>query len=115
MPPKIEDYEFGSIVVNGKRFSSDVIIYPNKVEGSWWRVEGHEVCLEDIKHVLDYNPEVLIIGTGYFGRVNVLQEVTDKLASKGIMLIAKRTKDACKEYNELKDKKKVVAALHLTC
>ena len=34
--------------------------------------------------------------------------------SKGIRLITKETEEACKTYNELKDKKKV-ALLHLTC
>jgi len=35
--------------------------------------------------------------------------------SKGIELIIKETEEACKTYNEMRDKKKVVAAFHLTC
>jgi hypothetical protein len=34
--PKIESYHFGEIVIDGRRYSSDVIIYPDRVEGQWW-------------------------------------------------------------------------------
>ncbi|MDL1969074.1 MAG: hypothetical protein LWW97_11200 [Deltaproteobacteria bacterium] len=34
----IESYSFGSIVVDGRKFISDLIIYPDgRIEASWWR------------------------------------------------------------------------------
>ena len=47
--------------------------------------------------------------------MKISDEVKKFVESKNIELITEKTKDACKTYNELKDKKKVVAALHLTC
>jgi len=36
----IESYDFGRIVVNGRKFGSDLIIFPDRVNGGWWRKEG---------------------------------------------------------------------------
>ena len=46
---KIDSYSFGRIVINGKTYTSDVIIFPDKVDASWWRKEGHLLQLADGK------------------------------------------------------------------
>jgi hypothetical protein len=33
----IGPYEFGAIVINGKRYKSDVIVLPGRVIDGWWR------------------------------------------------------------------------------
>ena len=60
----IDSYQFGRIVINGKEYTSDVIISPNTINGNWWRKTGHELCLEDIADITTENPEALVIGTG---------------------------------------------------
>ncbi|MFQ5888168.1 MAG: Mth938-like domain-containing protein [Candidatus Hydrothermarchaeales archaeon] len=109
----IDSYDFGHIVIDGKRYHHDVVIFQDKVE-SWWRREGHRLHLEDIEKVIEERPDVLIVGTGYSGLMRVLPEVEEKLNSLGIGLVAEKTKDACQAYNRVKDKK-VIATLHLTC
>ncbi len=112
----IEFYDFGKIIIDGKEYSNDVIIYPHRVESSWWRRVGHELCLDDIRNVFAEDPDVLVVGTGYSGLMRVLPEVEEALKEKGIELRVERTKRACDVYNELSKKfKKVIAALHLTC
>ena len=111
----IESYSFGKITVNGKTYTSDVIIYLDKVEDSWWRRKGHLLEKEDIEDVVLCEPEVLIIGTGAYGLMKIVDEVKHFLKSKGIELIAEETEKACKTYNKLRGKRKVVALLHLTC
>ena len=113
--PYIDEYEFGKIVIEGKTYTSDVIIFPDSVMGSWWRKEGHNLCLEDLESVLANPPEVLIIGTGYGGAMHVPQEVLKDLVSRGIKVIVEPTRKAVNSYNELSQKQKTVAALHLTC
>ena len=44
----IDSYHFGQIMINGEKYSSDVIIFPDRVQGEWWRKKGHELGLEDI-------------------------------------------------------------------
>jgi hypothetical protein len=60
-------------------------------------------------------PEVLVIGTGNEGRVEVLPETKRYLEEQGIELIAQVTGEACQIYNRLHSSNKAVAALHITC
>ncbi len=111
----IDSYEFGRIVINGKRYNSDLIVFPDKVRDGWWRKEGHRLHVEDLKDVLEAKPEVLVVGTGYSGLMTVPPETRKYVESEGIELIAQRTAEACKTFNRLVQSRKVVAALHLTC
>ena len=61
------------------------------------------------------NPEVLIVGTGAFGVMEVLPEVRQSLEAQGIKLIAQPTDEACNIYNQLCQSQRVVAAFHLAC
>lgn len=112
---EIESYSFGRIVIDGHKYTSDVIVFPDKVEGNWWRKEGHSLHEEDIKSVLERRPEVLVVGTGSTGRMAVLPDIRKRVESEGIRLIVEPTEKACETYNELLREKEVVAALHLTC
>jgi hypothetical protein len=111
----VDSYQFGQIVISGKKYTSDVIIFPDRVIDSWWRKTGHELCLDDIAEVLTEKPEVLVVGTGASGLVRVLPEVKQSLEAQGIKLIAEPTSEACNIYNRLCHSQKVVATLHLTC
>lgn len=113
----IESYEFGAIVIDGKRYTSDVIVFPERVIDGWWRKEGHKVHIEDLGEILKQKPkpEVLILGTGYYGLVEIPPDVTNTLKSHGIELVAQPTREACQTFNETKSSKRVVGAFHLTC
>ena len=111
----IDAYNFGEIVISGKKYSSDVIIFPDRVQDGWRRRKSHEVSLEDIAEILSESPEVLIVGTGAWGLVKALPEVEREVKERNIKLIAEPSGEACKRYNGLSATQKVVAALHLTC
>ena len=97
----IEHYPFGKITIDGQTYTSDLIIYPVSVDTSWWRKEGHNLQVEDLKDVLIANPDVLIIGTGAFGAMRVPKETTTYLESKGIKIHVMRTGKATDLFNEL--------------
>ncbi len=111
----IDSYHFGTIVVNGQSYTSDVIIFRDKVNDNWWRKTGHELRLDDLTEVMAEKPEVLVVGTGASGLVKVLPEVQPTLEAQGIRLIARPTSEACTIYNQLCHSQRVIAALHLTC
>lgn len=111
----IEAYNFGRITIDGKTYTSDVIVYSDRIDSQWWRVRGHELCVEDLSGVIQEKPDVLVVGIGYPGLMKVLPETEARFKSEGIQLIAKPTEDACRIYNKLLKEKKVIAALHLTC
>ena len=86
---KIEEYDFGKIVVDGKTYSKDLILTRERIYPNWWRKEGHKLHLEDILEILEKEkPDVLIIGKGYYGYMEITEEVKRYLESRGIELIA---------------------------
>ncbi len=111
----IEDYSFGSITIDGKSYDSDVIIYPDRIDSSWWRKQGHRLQVEDIAEALEAAPEVLIVGCGASGLMQITGEVKKELCRRGIELEAADTAEACRIHNRLRDKKRIVTCLHLTC
>lgn len=112
----IENYSFGQMLINGKKYNSDLIIFKDYIYDSWWRKEGHNLCIDDTKEIIDEKPDTLIIGTGYYGLMKVPEELIERIKSSGIkQVIVKNTVDACNEYNKLCKKKNIIAAFHLTC
>jgi hypothetical protein len=112
---KIDSYSFGSVVVDGKMYTSDVIIYPDRVDPSWWRKEGHSLQIADLADVLNAKPQVLIVGTGYSGMMVVSEETKNYISSLGIDIYIATTGRAVDLFNTMQGKKTTVAALHLTC
>jgi hypothetical protein len=113
---RIERYSFGSIAVDGTDYSSDLIIYPDRIRADWWRKEGHVLHVEDLTDVLDNPPEVLVVGQGDPGRMRVDPAVAERLEKLNVQLVAAPTKVACERFNDLsRQGRSVVAALHLTC
>lgn len=102
-------------MIDGKIFTSDLIIYPDKINHSWWRKEGHLLQIDDLSEVLKENPEIIIIGTGYSGIMKVDKDLIIDLKSKGIEIIIEKTSEAVKIFNEVSPFKKTIACLHLTC
>ncbi len=111
---RIESYNFGRIRVNNTEYTSDVIIFPDRVLHPWWRKEGHFLHMEDLTEVLSYSPDTLIIGTGYSGVMRVPEDLVKKLRSMGINVTVQKTTEAVKTFNSSASSRKV-AALHLTC
>ena len=111
----INKCQFGKIVIDDREYYSDVIIFPDKINNNWWRKSGHSLIITDLEPVINYKPEVLIIGTGIFGLMHVDSITIAKIKEYGIeTIIVLKTKQACRKYNKVQSIKKV-AALHITC
>ncbi len=109
----IEDYSFGKIVIDGRKYTDDVILLGKEVKQGWWRKSGHRLHVEDLKDVIEFDPDILIIGTGSGGNMTVPANVERELDFE---VKSFSTKKACKVYNkELKSGKKVAGGFHLTC
>jgi len=111
----ISDYSFGRIVVNGKTYSKDVIIFPDRVFSPWWRGEGHLLQIDDLVEVVKTDITELIIGTGYYGTMKVPSVVMEFLNDKGITTSIEKTPLAVDVYNRTILERAAIAALHLTC
>ncbi len=113
--PRIEDYCFGRMVVDRRRHTQDLILLPDRVVAGWWRKQGHRLVPEDLATVLDAAPEVLVVGTGAHGMMKIAEETRQVLQAAGVELQAAPTAEACCIYNDLRERRRVAGAFHLTC
>ena len=111
----IESYGFRRMQISGVTYTSDLIIFPDYVKSIWGRIEGHKLHVEDLEEILRAKPEILVVGTGYYGLMKILPETKKHLQTKGIKLLAKKSKEAYKIYNKLSKSNRTIGAFHLTC
>ncbi len=115
-PTKIDTSAFGFIVIDGKTYRSDLILYPDgRVDDAWWRKRGHSLSFDDIGVIVESRPEVIIVGTGVNGLLKPASGLAETLAEKGIEFIPLPNRKAVACFNELSSKKRVGACFHLTC
>ena len=113
---RIDRYDFGHIDIEGRSYDADVIVFSDHVQERWWRREGHRLAPEDLTSVLAEKPEVLIVGTGYYGRMRVAEETLDALRCAGVDVRVEKTGEAVAAFNRLqREYARILAALHLTC
>ncbi len=112
----IESYDFGTIIIDGKTFTSDCIITQKTIDAQWWRRKAHELCVDDIKEIIEReNPEAVVVGTGKYGIMKILTETEDFLKGNGIAIYVQSTDEAVTRFNEMTAKKRTVGFFHLTC
>ena len=114
---RIDRYDFGALVVDGREIRTDVILTPGGVQEHWWRREGHVLRMEDLGGLLNSHLERLIIGTGAFGRMRPDPGLGPELAARGVTVEVLPTAAAVDRINELLGlgRGNWAGALHLTC
>lgn len=116
MTQRVDEYDFGRMVVRGIEYKADLIILPHRVVDNWWRLESHNLVPEDLTLVEAARPKFLIVGTGAYG-VMVVPDATNKyLDALGIQVEVLPTRAAVIRYNELAEAgENVAACFHITC
>jgi hypothetical protein len=112
---RIESFSFGNITIEGNTYTSDVVVYPDRVESNWVREEEHRPQIREFADIVKSEPDILIIGTGYAGVLSIPDQIRNYLTSKGIDVRVEKTKQAIEMFNDLREREKVVAVLHITC
>ena len=110
---------FGEIEVEGTRYTHDVVIDGGKVRN---RTKGpSKQFREKFGHTplsagerIPWAGKRLIVGTGAYGALPVMDEVLVEAKRRGIEVISKPTLEACRLLEELK-KSQAYAILHCTC
>jgi hypothetical protein len=111
---RIDHYEFGQIIIDGRQETRDLIILPDRVVRNWWRHDGHALVADDLAEVLDELPAHLVVGTGADGRMRPDPDTIQQLQDRGVTVEALPTSQAVRRFGEL-DPAGTAAALHLTC
>jgi len=113
--PMIDQFEYGTIVIDGQAHESDVIIFPNGAVERWQHKDEHVLQPRDVNKIIKARPEAVIIGLGTVGNVKLRPETEKRLQEAGIEVIACKTIKACETYKELRGQRSVAAVLHITC
>ncbi len=111
---RIDHYEFGRIIIDGREESKDLIILPDRVVRNWWRQDGHALVLDDLAELVGELPSHLVVGTGANGRMRPDPDTLQQLQNRGLTVEALPTSQAVRRYGEL-DPANTAVALHLTC
>ena len=111
----IDGYVFGRMIIDGKTYTTDVIAYTDKVDSSWWRKEGHYLVKEDLPDIVKAKPDILVIGTGNMGVMQVPESTIKYFEKQGIAVHVAKTSKAVEIFNSLPAGKKAIGAFHLTC
>jgi hypothetical protein len=113
---RIESFSFGTITIEGQKYSRDVLLLPPRVIAGWWRKEGHRLDTADLAEAIAYHPDTLVVGTGASGMMRVPESTVRDIESTGAKVEVFPTDKACERFNGLMEiGEKVAAAFHLTC
>ena len=112
----IDGFAFGSMVIDGRSYRSDLIIFPDgRVQGSWRRLHGHILAKQDIATLVESKPELIIAGAGVNGRMKPEPALERFLFQKNIRFMIGPNSQAVNWYNQHYKDQKVGACFHLTC
>jgi len=112
---QIDKFRFGCFTINNTDYKHDIKIINGKIK-IWNYTKHHTVILEDVEDLIEDGIEIIIIGTGTSNLVVVEDDVKKLIKEKQIRLIAKKTQEACQDFNDFtRQGKKINAILHATC
>jgi hypothetical protein len=117
---KINSFNFGFIVVDGKQYVYDVLILPDGTvkerEHSKARLGNHTIGRAEIEELAKTKPETIIVGIGTSGMATVSPDARLYGLEAKLNLVIVPSLEAVEKLNQLVDEGKRVAALiHITC
>ena len=110
---------FGEIEIAGQRYHHDVVIDGGKIHQrakkaskAYRAAYGHTPL--SLGENLPWDGRQLIVGTGMYGRLPVMPEVSQEAERRKVELVIVPTEEACRLLTDCKDKN-IHAVLHVTC
>ena len=65
---KVDSFSFGSIVIDGKKYGRDVLVFPDGTvrqrKGGFWKFGSHAIKRDEIDQLVKADPEEIVVGTG---------------------------------------------------
>ena len=117
---KVNSFNFGSIVIDGKQYAYDVVIRPDGTvkerEASKTMFGSHDIRKGEVEELSKTKPEAIIVGTGTSGMATVSRDAQSYAREVKLNLVVLPSSEAIEKLNQLVDEGKRVAALiHITC
>ena len=117
---KVNSFDFGSIVIDGKQYAHDVVVLPDgsvkEREASKAMFGSHNIRKNEIEELAKTKPETLVVGTGTSGMAAVSGDAQAYAREAKLNLVVLPSSEAVEKLNQLIDEGKRAAALiHITC
>ena len=117
--PAFSRMSWGEIETDAGTFR-DAKLWPGGGRGWDWNETGTEhspgIQPADVEEVLDHDPEVVVLGRGQNGRLQVMDGTLEVIEERGAKAEMMRSDEAVQRYNELaSDGRAVGALIHTTC
>jgi hypothetical protein len=120
MQPRIDRTQFGSVTIDGKVFTHDVLIrLGGKVEKRKKKLSkavygtSHTISLAEAEHVYQKGAARLLIGAGQHGTVELSEEAAAYLERHRCQVELLPTPEMIPVWNQAKGA--VIGLLHVTC
>lgn len=120
-----EKTDFGYVIINGRRYDHDVIVISDgtimrrrkELSKEYRRLYGHTpFSRKEAEFILRFNPEIVVIATGQYGDLPLMDDALRLLRDKGVELMVGKTPEMLSKLNGLfSSNRKVVAVIHVTC
>jgi len=105
----IKSYSPGEIVINGQRYSQNLILLPDRIIPDWRPKSFRELDLEDFSKLAGLKPDLVLLGAGERQQFPS-PTLYLPLIEAGIGLESMTTAAACRTYNILMGEGRRVAA-----
>jgi hypothetical protein len=110
---------FGEIEIEGRRYTSDVVIDGGRVEKR--RKKASKPYRDEYGHTplsaeerIPWGGDRLVVGTGASGSLPIMPDVYAEADRRGVQIVAAPTKDALRMLRDA-DGAEVHAVIHVTC
>jgi hypothetical protein len=119
--PKIEKVSWGKVKINNKNYHQVLIIGEEVMERKDKKLHQlfgttHQIGDWEKEKLMNHQPDVILVATGWSGLVKIDDDFKKKLALKKIQLETVLTPQVGKRYQQLvTDGKRVNALIHTTC
>ncbi len=119
---KIGSTEFGSITIEDRTYSHDILIRMSgevakrkkKLSKKYYGT-SHIISREEAEFIFEKGCDTLVVGAGQYGNVTLSPEAAEFFQHHDCRVILQPTPDAVETYNKTKDKTKTIGLFHVTC
>lgn len=110
----IDNYSYGRLRIGDAVYEDDLIVYPEAVKPHWEPQEEENLSPVDIRDVLDFQPDLLVIGQGDTPVMELTPDTKRVLYQLKIEWVARPTAEAVELFNEYQAPgRKTVGIFHL--
>jgi uncharacterized protein len=105
----IRAFDRGMVKINDTVCTRSLIVTPDKLELEWSVAHASQLELEHLVKLLDYQPDIILLGTGNKHHILETRMMMD-IMQRGVGVEAMTTDAACRTYNVLLGEDRAVLA-----